>query len=210
MLSGFLRRNVELGLLYFDGGVDLRTPLDNPTGILDSMGVAHILGEPGSAEEFARLGLRFPLMPDEKLVLFGYSRNEPEVEVLSRRSMPRYPVERVREGSEKAAAEAVAYLEEVAERFVVHFDVDVIDFVDMPVADVPQHNAGLTFREALVCLGVFAASPKCAGHVVTEFNPDHADEAGETATVFVQGLVDAVAGREARSFGPATSRRLST
>ena len=149
-------------------------------------------------------------MPDEKLVLFGYSRNEPEVEVLSRRSMPRYPVERVREGSEKAAAEAVAYLEEVAERFVVHFDVDVIDFVDMPVADVPQHNAGLTFREALVCLGVFAASPKCAGLVVTEFNPDHADEAGETATIFVQGLVDAVAGRKARSFGPPTSRRLST
>jgi hypothetical protein len=57
---------------------------------------------------------------------------------------------------------------------------------------------------------VFAASPKCAGHVVTEFNPDHADETGEPATVFVQRLVDAVAGRQACSFGPPTSRRLST
>lgn len=202
VLSGFLRRNVDVELLYFDGGVDLRTPLDNPTGILDSMGVAYILGEPGSAEEFARIGPRFPLMPTEKLVLFGYSRNEPEVEVLSRRSMPRYPVGRVREGSEKAAAETVAYLEEVAGRFVVHFDVDVNDFVDMPVADVLQHNAGLTFREALACLGVFASSPKCAGLVVTELNPDHADEAGETVTVFVQGLVDAVTASKARSFGP--------
>ena len=204
VLSGFLRRDGDVGLLYFDGGVDLRTPLDNPTGILDSMGVAHILGEPGSAEELARIGPRFPLMPDEKVVLFGYSRNEPEVEVLARRSMPRYPVERVREGSEKAAAEALGYLEEVAGRFVVHFDVDVIDFVDLPVADVPQINAGLTFREVLACLEVFALSPKFAGLVVTEFNPDHADEEGETARVFVQGLVDAVAGKKIRSSGPAT------
>ena len=93
---------------------------------------------------------------------------------------------------------------------MVHFDVDVIDFVDMPVADVLQHNAGLTFREALACLGVFASSPKCAGLVITELNPDHADEAGETVTVFVQGLVDAVTASKARSFGPATSRRPST
>jgi arginase len=142
VLSGFLRRNVDIGLLYFDGGMDLHIPLDNPTGILDSMIVAHILGEPGSAEEFARIGLRFPLMPAEKLALFGYSRNEPEVEILSRRSTPRYPVGRAREGSEKAAAEAVAYQEEVAGRFLGHFDVDVIDFVDMPVAAVPPAQRG--------------------------------------------------------------------
>jgi len=95
-------------------------------------------------------------------------------------------VGRAREGSEKAAAEAVAYPEEVAGRFLGHFDVDVIDFVDMPVAAVPQRNAGLTFREALACLGVFASSSKCAGLlVITEFNPDHADKAGEIVTVFV-------------------------
>jgi arginase len=80
---------------------------------------------------------------------------------------------------------------------VVHFDVDVIDFVDFPVADVPQINAGLTFREALACLGVFAASPKFAGLVLTEFNPDHADEEGEAAAALVRGVVDAVAGMKA-------------
>lgn len=210
VLSGFLRRNGDVGLLYFDGGVDLRTPLDNPTGILDSMGVAHMLGEPGSAEELARIGPRFPLMSDEKVVLFGYSRNEPEVEILSRRSMPRYPVEQVREGPEEAAAEALAYLEETAGTFVVHFDVDVIDFVDLPLADVPQINAGLMFREALACLEVFASSPKFAGLVVTEFNPDHADEEGEAAMALVQGLVDAVTGGMSRSPGLATSRRPTT
>ena len=197
VITGFLRAGEDPGLLYFDGGVDLRTPLDNPTGILDSMGVAHMLGEPGSAEELATIGPRFPLMEDEKIALFGYSHNEPEAETLARRSMPRYPVERVRHGPEKTAAEARAYLEETAETFVVHFDVDVIDFVDFPVADVPQINAGLTFREALECFGVFAASPKFAGLVLTEFNPDHADEEGEAAAALVRGVVDAVAGKEA-------------
>ena len=197
VITGFLRAGEDPGLLYFDGGVDLRTPLDNPTGILDSMGVAHMLGEPGSAEELATIGPRFPLMEDEKIALFGYSHNEPEAETLARRSMPRYPVERVRRGPEKTAAEARAYLEETANTFVVHFDVDVIDFVDFPVADVPQINAGLTFREALACFGVFAASPKFAGLVLTEFNPDHADEEGEAAAALVRGVVDAVAGKEA-------------
>jgi arginase family enzyme len=77
-------------------------------------------------------------------------------------------------------------------RFVVHFDVDVIDFVDFPVADVPQHNAGLKFEEAIACLDVFATSPAFGGLVITEFNPDHADEGGELAARFVRGVAGAL------------------
>jgi arginase len=35
-----------------------------------------------------------------------------------------------------------------ADRFLLHLDVDVVDFFDLPVADIPLHNAGLTFDEA--------------------------------------------------------------
>jgi arginase len=192
VLSGFLRAGRDPALLYFDGGVDLRTPATNPTGILDSMGVAHMVGEPGSAEELARIGPRSPLMEDERIVFFGYEPNPPEIGVLERRSMPCYPAEVVRGGPEEAAAEALALVEGAAEVFVVHFDVDVIDFVDFPVADVPQHNAGLTFEEAIACLGVFASSPKFAGITITEFNPDHADEAGDLAAAFVREVAAAL------------------
>ena len=82
----------------------------------------------------------------------------------------------------------------MAGRFLVHLDVDVIDFVDFPVADFPQLNAGLTFTDAMACLRVFAASPGFAGLTVTEFNPDHADEEGELAQGFVEGLARALAG----------------
>jgi arginase len=74
VLLGFLRAGRDPALLYFDGGVDLRTPETNPTGILDSMGVAHMVGEPGAADELARIGPRFPLMEDERIVLLATSR----------------------------------------------------------------------------------------------------------------------------------------
>jgi arginase len=153
-----------------------------------------MVGEPGVAEELARIGPRFPLMDDERILLFGYEPNPPEVEVLEQRSMSRYPAASVRGRAEEAASEALTLLEDSTERFVVHFDVDVIDFVDFPVADVPQHNAGLTFEEAIACLTAFAASPRFGGLVVTEFNPDHADEDGELAATFAEAMTGALAG----------------
>ena len=76
--------------------------------------------------------------------------------------------------------------------FLVHFDVDVIDFVDFPIADVPLFNKGLTLTEAIDSLAVFAASPQFAGLVITEINPDHMDEEGTGARMFVQELVRAL------------------
>jgi arginase len=68
-LAGALRsgRDGELGLLYVDGHVDLNTPLTSPSGILDSMGVAHMIAEEGTAEGLSQVGPRFPLMPDDHL-----------------------------------------------------------------------------------------------------------------------------------------------
>lgn len=195
-LSGLLRAGEDVALLYVDGGVDLRTPADNPTGILDSMGVAHMIAEPGAAEDLARIGPRYPLMPDDRIVFFGFEPNPAAAEddVVRRRAMLGYPAARVRRAPEALAAEARAAVEGRAGRFAVHFDVDVVDFTDCPLADVPQHNAGLTLREALACLRVFAVSPRLAALTITEFNPDHADEAGAVAAGFVAGLVAALAG----------------
>ncbi len=197
VLSGFFRAGQDPTLLYLDGGLDLRTPADNPTGILDSMGVAHMIGESVAATGLARVGPRFPLMADARIVYFGY---EPaggapfEGDIAERRGMARYPAGCVREGPTQAANEVLGDLTSKVERFVVHFDADVIDFFDFPVADVPQHNVGLTFHDAFSCLKVFASSPRFGGLVINEFNPDHADERGELAAAFVLAVANALAG----------------
>jgi arginase len=79
-------------------------------------------------------------------------------------------------------------------RVLLHLDVDVVDFIDLPIADIPQHNAGLTFDEAMTCLVVFARHEGLAGLIITEFNPDHGAEDGSTADALVRGLVGALTG----------------
>jgi arginase len=77
---------------------------------------------------------------------------------------------------------------------LVHFDVDVIDFFDLPVADVPQHNMGLTFAAAMAALTVLVGHPAFAGLIITEFNPDHGEPDGSTARTLAAGLAAALAG----------------
>jgi arginase len=81
-----------------------------------------------------------------------------------------------------------------ADRFLLHLDLDVVDFIDLPVADIPQHNDGLAFDEATTCLAAFARHQGLAGLVITEFNPDHGAEDGSTADALVRGLVGVFAG----------------
>ena len=198
VVAGALRsgRDGELGLLYVDGHADLNTPLTSPSGILDSMGVAHMVGEEGTAEELGRVGPRFPLMPEEMIVLFGYNPlelNDAEANALTRRRMPRYPLSEIRGRAEEAAAKALSEIEGRAGRFLVHLDVDVIDFTDCPIADVPQQGAGLEAREAISCLKFFVQSPKFAGLTITEINPDHADEEGALLRGFADSIAEVLA-----------------
>jgi len=198
VITGFLRHGIDLGLMYFDGHIDLNTPATSMSGILDSMGMAHLIGVAGVAEALSHIGPSFPLLSRDKIVAFGYNpaeMNEVEHEVLARHPMLTYPLAHVQGKAKDAAAEALMQLEGRAERFVVHFDVDVIDFVDFPIADVPQINAGLTFQDALACLEVFVSSPQFAGLTIAEISPDHADEEGTLLTTLVNSLVNVFAAR---------------
>ena len=67
----------------------------------------------------------------------------------------------------KLLSEAVEALEGRVERILVHFDLDV---ADTPAVDV-AHSNGLPLETTVEVLKVFMQSPKCAGLVVTEFNP---------------------------------------
>jgi arginase len=178
-VAGFLRKYEDFGLMYLDGHVDLNTPESSRSGILDSMGMAHMFGQDGTLEELGKLGPRFPMLDPAKVVYFGHNErkmNDIEVDQLKRLGSPAYPVT-VPEGSVRPLAqEALGVLEGRTDAFALHFDVDVIRFCDFPIANVPIHNEGLSFDQAMECVEVFAASPRCVGAVITEINPDHATE----------------------------------
>ena len=189
VVAGLLRHQPDLGLLYFDGDADLTTPETTHSGIFDSMGVAHLIGQ-GDAD-LAHIGPRFPLLPQDRIVLFGFHPYEIEPEesrLLASSAMAKYPVTSMNDRPFELAAQARARLEERARAIAVHFDVDVMDSAEIPLADWPHYDA-LSFGDAMRCLSVFVGSPKLAALVVTEINPDH-DPDG----LLVRQFVDAFAG----------------
>jgi arginase len=194
VLAGFLRHGADVGLLYLDAHVDLNTPATSPTGIFDGMGLAHIIGVADADETLSHGGPRYPLLPADRVVAFGYNPgalDEPEQAVLAQQAVLRYPVDAVAGRATDQAREALGQLEGRAGRLVVHFDVDVIDTTEFPLADWPQRG-GLTFADAMACLNVFVASPACAALVITEINPDRAPAEHEAATALVAGIADAL------------------
>ena len=63
------------------------------------------------------------------------------------------------------------------DRLLVHFDVDVIDFTDVPLSENWGRNEGLSFDDAQRVLADLVASPCLAGLTISELNRDHADVA---------------------------------
>ena len=105
-----------------------------------------------------------------------------------------------------AARRAVASLPRGAPVWL-HFDVDAIDSIDLPIADFHQLNRGLSFASACAALRELVAGPQVAGMSISQFNPDHTDEHGHDAERFVRGLVEALAlgrGGLARAAGRST------
>jgi arginase len=207
VVAGLLRHQPDLGVIYFDGDADLTTPETTHSGIFDSMGMAHLIGK--GDPELAHIGPRFPLVAEDRIVLFGFHPYEIEPEearLLETSAMLPYPVTRLKRSSGTEAppawgdapddrpvnfaAEARARLEDRARAIVVHIDVDVMDSAEIPLANWPHYDA-LSFGDTMRCLSVFVASPKLAALVVTEINPDH-DPDGLLVRQFVDAFADAL------------------
>jgi arginase len=194
VIAGLLRHHSRLGLLYLDGDVDLNTPETTKSGVFDGMVMAHVLGR--GAPQLAGIGPRHPLLSEEEIVLFGYDAESgwidpPELEVLERSRMSKYPLARVRADATAAAKDALIRLESRSDAILVHFDVDVMD---LPAADVP-HPRGLDAESTFAALRVFVAAPTCAAVVVTELNAERDPDGSQTACL-VDGLVEAFGARK--------------
>src|SRR2546427_11541678 len=104
--------------------------------------------------------------------------------------MAKYPVTSMADRPVELAEEARARLEERAPAIALHFDVDVMDSAEIPLADWPHYDA-LSFGDAMRCLRVFGGSPRLAALVVTEINPDH-DPDGLLVRQFIDAFADAL------------------
>jgi arginase len=198
-VAGHLEAGERLGLVYFDAHADLNIPSSVPEGALDWMGLAHMLGEEGAAPELVNAGTRVPLLAPDQIVLFGWDEGQAtsfERAVIEGRNISVIPADDVAADSEHAARRARESIEDRCDRLVVHFDVDVIDFTDMPLSENWGRNEGLAYDHAMRALRGLLASPRLAGLTITELNPDHAENAQSIerfAALIAESLAEAPA-----------------
>ena len=179
-----------LGLVYFDMHPDLNTPETVETGTLDWMGNAHLLGLAGTAPELAAVATLTPA----DILLLGRDPSQtkpPEQAAIDEHGIATIDVDEVAGDPRRAAARAASRFD----RYLVHFDVDVIDFTDMPLSENTGHGVGLPFDTAVAALEVLVSSDGFAGLTVTEHNPAHGAEDGSATAALARALNAALSAR---------------
>ncbi len=193
LLAGARRYYKHVNLFWFDRDADLNTPATTPSGRIDGMVVAHIIGK--GAPELVRFWGEPPLVREPDVTLFGLARlDPPEQDFLSRSPLRHVQATDIQsEGAAAAAADALNHLHADAREFVLHLDLDVIAQEEFPAVVVPG-SGGLGFEDVRAALREVVRHKNLVGLDVAQFNPDK-DANGDGAKRIVELLVEALSVR---------------
>ena len=193
-VAGALAETDNVGLVYVDLDTDLNTPASTTDGALDWMGVAHMLGVDGVVPALATLGPRTPMLRPEQ-VLFGHDNvTPPERRIMDTLGIAEAGIATVAADPTGAARFVIDGWARQFERLLVHLDVDVLDYLDMPLAENTRRNVGLRFDQLVPALGVLLSASNWAALTICEVNPDHGEADGSTLRIFAEAVADALAG----------------
>ena len=193
-VAGALRETQSIGVVYIDLDTDLNTPHSTQDGALDWMGVAHMLNVTDTVPELATLGPRVPMLRPEQMLFFANDNVEPfERQIIDELGIAEVRLADVAADPSSAAEAVVSGWARQFERLLVHLDVDVLDYVDMPLAENNRRNVGLRFDQLMASLRPLLCAPNWTALTVCELNPDHGEIDGSTLRTFAGALADALA-----------------
>jgi arginase len=196
-VAGAVRAGADPRLVYLDLHPDLNTPSSVPDGAFDWTGVAHMLAIEGADDRLAGTGPGRPLLTDDDVFLLGADPEQStphERATIEARALRSIAVDEVRAHPHVAARHALERATAGGRRYLVHFDVDVIDFADVPLSENTGRGIGLPFDAAFQALDVLLAHDALLGLTVTELNPHHGAEDGSDLRRFVERLARSLAG----------------
>ncbi|MHB8503118.1 MAG: arginase family protein [Candidatus Acidiferrales bacterium] len=201
LLTGVRRYYKHVNLLWFDRDADLNTPASTPSGRIDGMVVAHVIGR--GAPELVRFFGESALVREPDVTLFGLDRlDPPEQEFLSKSPMRHmYAADIQAKGARAAAHQALAYVHADAHEFVLHLDTDVIANEEFPAVNVPA-SGGLGLEDVRAALSEVTKHKNLLGLDVAQYNPDK-DPDGSGAKKLVDLLVEVLSARLAALTAPA-------
>lgn len=190
-VAGATRDASTVGLVYIDLDVDLNTP-QMSDGALDWTGIAHLLDLPGTESELSGIGGSKPMLRAPNLLLFASHNIMPhEAELIEALDLRCITLEEVKSDPAAAATASVRWADQY-DRLLVHLDVDVLSFVEFPVAENVRRCPGLSLHELSIVLGTLLRSNRWSTLTIAEVNPDHAPDEAETFTALIQMLCRAL------------------
>jgi arginase len=190
-VAGALADDSSVGLIYIDLDGDLNTPATGD-GILDWMGLAHILAIDGVEPRLADAGPRTPLLPPQAVYLIAADLlTEPERRVVQQLNIRHEPIAVVRTDLD-AVLDRLLTWASVFDRILIHIDIDVLHYPDFPIAHEVREVPGLTIDELHLLATRVRQIPQWAGLTLCEVNPDHATDVAGQFTRLVSLLRDAV------------------
>ena len=195
LLAAARRYYRHVNLLWMDRDADLNTPASTPSGRIDGMVVAHIIGR--GAPELVRFYSESPLVREPDVTLFGLERvDPPEQEFLTRSPMRHIDAADIRfKGGSVAAKNALAFVHAEAHEFVLHLDTDVIANGDFSAVNVPDEaGGGVSLEDTRAALREMLRHKNVLGLDVAQYNPEK-DPDGSGAKKLVDLLVDAFSAR---------------
>ena len=161
VVAGVQRHYPDAALVYVDGDADLATPEATSSGVLDAMGIAHLLGLADTP--LARLDGRWPMLGPDRLALVGYDESDPEshrAELLAGLpGLARFPDHGFAPTPPAVPPRALAAVSSAADGIIVHFDVDAVDSRDLPLANFPHYGTGVPLASAAEVLTACYRAP---------------------------------------------------
>jgi arginase len=191
-IAGALRMGRSVALVYIDLDADLKVPATGE-GAIDWMGVAHLLDADGVVDEIASLGPRRPILAGTDVLLFAQDNiTSSEAAIVADTGVTVEMLASVHEDAVAAARRAVEWASGHDELWV-HVDIDVLSWVDFPIAENSRRRDGLTLDELTLVLRELVAAPRWRGLTVCEVNPDHAPDESASFGVLVERMAGILA-----------------
>lgn len=195
MCAAMAARGEQPRIVYIDRHLDLNTPHSTREGSLSWMGMAHALALEGAAPELADVTGRRPLLHPSDLVYLGAdpTRETTEWERDRAADLGLTIVDQAALCADPGDAARRARGALTPGPFIVHLDVDVLDFLDAPIAEnVNGRNSGPTIDLIEPALVELLQDPDCRGLSIGQLDPGHASADPRAIPRLVAALASAL------------------
>jgi arginase len=178
-VAGAQRDGSSVGLVYIDLDVDLNPPAESD-GALDWTGVAHMLDLPGVEPDLAHIGARAPMLEASDVFFFAPDAITPgEERTIQNLSIACTRLFEVKASIERSTQEVLRWASRF-DRLLIHVDLDVLSYIDFPIAENVRRCPGLKLEELDRILDVLVSADNWSALTIAEANPDHAPDEEST------------------------------